>query len=376
MPFTLSEEEALIQKTVREFARQRIGLEAAQDFDRHDRFPDEPVRQAAELGLLGMTLSEDQGGAGTPPTAFALAVQELAAVCPNTAAVLAHHNAALRLLAQADEDAQAVRGAAAAGELVAILATEETHGSDKDQVGTLAEPDGDGYRITGHKSWVTSATHARHLVVLASVPEQGPAWFHVPADAAGVDVGRAESLMGLRACGLRAMYLHDVEVPAEALLVRDGPAAWRQARPWLQVGAAAAIVGCVQGASEAAFRFAEDRHQFGKPIGSFQAVSGTVTLMDTRRAAAESLLLRAAARLGEADQAPWAARAKVHCNEAGVDLTRWAIRVQGGTGFMREGGTERFARDARALQFVGEPEAVQRDVLKRHLLDIPFEPGP
>ena len=377
MPFTLSDDEQLIQQVVGEFARDQITLDGASDLDRRDRFPAEHLTAAAGLGLMGMTVGQGLGGAGTGPTAYALAIHEVAKVCVNTATVLAVHNGlGLRLLAHGDAT---VVQAAAAGEPVAVLATEEAHGSDKGTLGTEAVAEGDGYVLTGMKVWAVGAVGAKHFVVLAEAPE-GPTLFHVPADADGITLGQNEPIMGLRASGIRTVYLSGVRVPASAMLGKPGGGVQllADAQPWLQVGIAAATVGATRGAFEAAREFAQSRIQFNEPIGKYQAVSDGITEVDIQTSAGMALTLQAAAHLeaGGGEAAAWAARAKAFAIEAGIPMTRQNIRIQGGTGFMREGGTERFARDVRALQFVGEPVHMQRDVLKRHLLDIEFEASP
>ncbi len=373
MAFLLSDDEDLIAKTVAQLAA-ASGLDAAADRDRHDAFPDDLLGEAAGLGLLGMGLSAEQGGAGITPTAYAAAVMEMAAICPNTAAVLAVHNGlALRILAHGTD---AARAATTAG-VVATLATEEAHGSWKKRLGTVAVPEGDGFRITGMKVWALGAVGAKQLIALAKGPD-GPTFYLVPADAEGVTLGQPESLLGLRAAGIRTVYLSDVLVGADAVIGEPGKALeiWAEAQPWLQVGAAAAIVGATMGAFSAGKEFAADRVQFGKPIGTYQAVSDTITSIDMNVAAARALVFEAAAHLESEDAAAWAARAKAFAVEMSIAATRKVIRVQGGTGFMREGGSERFARDVRALQFIGEPVVMQKDALKRHLLDIDFGPTP
>ncbi len=385
MPYTLSDDEQLIQKTVAEFARDQVGLEAAHERDRHDTFPTEVLEAAAALGLTGMALPAEEGGAGVTPGAYALAVAAVAEVDPSLAAILAVHNGlGLRLLRTGADDLKGeVLPKAVAGEAVACLVTEEAGGSDKGRLTTVADPetgDGGGFRLNGRKSWGLAAAGAQHFVVLAHVPDAGPTLFYVPADADGVALGQNEPLLGLRAAGIRSVYFDDVAVPAEHVLGEPGQGleAYRTALPWLQVGAAAALVGATAGAFEAAARFAEDRVQFKQPIGAYQAVSDGVTSMDLQIAAARALTLEAAGRLDgdPEDAAAHAARAKAFAAETAGPMTRQAIRIQGGTGFMREGGTERFARDVRCLWFLGETPHMQRDTLKRHLLDIDYDAAP
>jgi hypothetical protein len=383
MPYHLSEDEQLIRRTVAEFARDVVTLDGAHERDRHDRFPTDILQQAAQLGLTAMSLTAEEGGAGVTPTAFAAATIEIARVDPAFAAILAAHNGmAVRLLRHGGDGVrQQALAKLAAGEAGCYLATEEAGGSDKSRLTTEAieREDGAGFRLTGRKTWGLGAAGARHFVVLAAA-EAGPTLFYVPADAAGVSLGKNEPLLGLRAAGIRTVYFDDVRLPAEARIgaAGEGQALYEAALPWLQVGVAAAIVGAIRGAFVAARDFAQSRVQFGEPIGKYQAVSDSVTAIDVQVAAAEALVLEAAGRLdGEAKEAAaHAARAKAFTADVSAALTRLAIRIQGGTGFMREGGTERFARDVRCLWFVGETPHMQRDLLKRHLLDIDFGPTP
>jgi alkylation response protein AidB-like acyl-CoA dehydrogenase len=359
VPFTLSEDEQLIQKTVREFA-QAITLDRAANYDRHDKFPADVLGDAAGLGLLGISAPGSPLGA----TALALAADELAQVCPNSAAALVAHNAAQALFAEGEALPWADGG------LAALLVAEEATGSDFSAPGTTATPTADGFLVTGQKVWGINSAVARHFLVLATVPGKGPTMLHVPTDAPGVSLGENEPLMGLRAAGIRTVYLSAVQVPASAAIGGPGGSATRlpRATTWLQLGAAAALCGCVAGGLEAAARFAEARVQFGQPIGTYQAVSDGLANIDMQLAAARALVLQASAHADGPNAAVWAARAKAFATEMAIPMTRQAIRVQGGTGFMREGGTERFARDARALQFVGQATQMQRDVLKRAVM--------
>jgi alkylation response protein AidB-like acyl-CoA dehydrogenase len=369
VPFLLSDDEVAIQKVVREFAQARVTLEAAAERDRFDKFPTEAFGQAAELGLTSL-LGADGAGA----TAFVLAMDELAQVDASLAAILAVHNAGRTAIPPGARVGTNVLS----GEPVALLFAEEATGSDLAATGTLAVPSNGGYRITGQKVWALGAQGARHLLVLATVPGQGQTMFLVPVDAAGVSLGESEPILGLRAAGIRTVYLSGVEASADQALggIGGGLAVASSSRVALQLGSAAMLCGTVAGALEAAARFAETRVQFGSPIGLYQAVSDAVAAMDSKLAAARALTLQAAAHADAADAAVWAARAKLVAADVGVAMTRQANRVQGGTGFMREGGTERFAREARVLQFLGEPAYIQKDTLKRAILDLPFPPAP
>ncbi len=352
MPFALDGDEQLIAQTVAQFAA-GYGLDTAHDWDRNDT-PSPAFAEAAGLGLLGMA-------GGVPPAAYALACLEMAKVCPSTAAMLASHTYATRLL-----EGHEARAAADAEPATALL-VEEQSGSDTARIGTTAEADGDGWRLTGRKTWVVAAPVAKHFVVLAQAPD-GPSLFHVAADAEGITVADAEALMGLRAAGIRTVYLQGTP----ATLIGESGTGLERARaerPWIKVGSAAAIVGATLGAHAASTEFANERVQFGKRIGEYQAVSDAVTEIDTQAAAARALVLEAASSLGSDGDAIRAAQAKAFANEMSIPMTRKALRIQGGTGFMREGGTERFCRDARSLWFFGETTQMHKQVLKERLLD-------
>jgi len=369
LPFARSDDEILIQKTVRQLA-QEIGLSSASDADRFDRFPQAHVDRAAELGLLAMT-----GSSGVGAAAYVLALFEMAKVCPNTAAALAIHNMALQAATvAADSAASPAVVALANGELCAWLVTEEAHGSHHESFGTTATPDGDGWLLVGQKVWVVAAVAAKHYLVMAQAP-QGPTLFWVDPTLPGITQGRNDPILGLRGAGIRTVYFSKVHVPGDRIVGKlgHGRDLLLAAQPWMQIGAAAMLAGCMAGAAEHADRFAESRIQFQKPIGTFQAVSDGVTEMDIQIEASLALTLRASGHIDKPDAAVWAARAKAFAVNAAIPMTRQAIRVMGGTGFMREGGAERFARDARALQFMGEPMAVQRDILRRHILAIDFD---
>jgi alkylation response protein AidB-like acyl-CoA dehydrogenase len=388
VPYTLSDDEQMIQKVVREFATTQVGLEKAHDEDRHDRFPEETIAAAAGLGLTGLTIPADAGGAGVTPTAFVLALYELARVDPSAAAALAVHNGlGLRCLMSAPESLRTdLLAKAIGGELVAFLATEEASGSNMANLGTTAvsPKEGGHFLMTGQKVWGIGAIAAKHFVVLANVPAtkdkpSGPTLFYVPADAEGVTLGRNEPLLGLRAAGIRTVYFSGVKVPDAQRIgeIGKGLDIMKASQPWLQVGISGVLAGCVSGALSAAAEFAGSRIQFGSPIGTYQAVSDGVATMDVQVQASLALTLAAAGHLETDEAATWAARAKAFANEMAIPMTRQAIRIQGGTGFMREGGTERFARDVRALQFVGETTQMQRDLLKRAIMpDIEYPATP
>ncbi len=369
MPFSLSDDETLMRDTIRQFAR-AWGLEKAAEADRFDRYPADAMGDAATLGLTALATPDGPGA-----TALVLALDEVAQVDPTLAACLAAHNAALACAATANHP---VAAQLAAGEIGALLVAEEASGSDALHPGTTAKEAKSGLELTGQKVWGINAAAAQHFLVLA---RQGKelSLVAVPAKAAGISIGKPDPIMGLRAAGIRTVYLSGVKAAASDLVggAGQGADAVAAGRTWLTLGSAAALCGTVAGALEAAAAFAQQRVQFGSPIATYQAVSDGITAIDVQLAAARALCLQAAGRIGQPDGAVWAARAKAFAAEMAIPMTRQAIRVQGGTGFMREGGTERFARDARALQFVGETTQMQRDVLKRAILpDVAFAPEP
>lgn len=338
MPFELSEEQELIRRTAREFADQVV-QPAAEGIDRQARFPAEVRQGLADLGFWGLAVPAEQGGAGLDLTAFAVALEELARRSASVATVLLAHNLAAR----------------AAPSWAARLASGEHLGSIVLAEGPLAARLQGGEALAGSARPVPLAGVAS--VALLPHPQGG--WAVVPKDAPGA-AWVPEATMGLRGAQLGMAVLRGTKAEraqADLAVPRS-------------LGLAAIAVGLGQSAVEESIKFAKDRVQFGKPIASFEGIRARIADMSSTIGAARALTLQAAAAADKGEPAArLAAEAKLLATEAASVGTRSAIRLHGGSGFLKDFAAERLNRDARMLPLLGGETAAQRDVAARALLE-------
>lgn len=363
-------EDDLVRKTVREFAEAKIRPHAAA-IDRNGSIPSDLFASLSELGLTSMLVPEADGGAGASTVAFCLAIEEVSRVSASLGVSLAAHNAAALVpVVESAADRSLVAALARPGVLAGLAVTEADAGSSLSNVASKLERAADGYVLDGRKTYVVNATYATHLVILAKLDGKLTA---VVAElpARGVRVGPPWDLMGLRGTGTAPVRFESVDVPAGRLLGREG-----EGRGVIEaginagrLGVAACATGLAQGAFDASLAFARDRGQFGQKIIGFEAIRSRLVRMGEAIEAMRLLTIEAAARRdGGEPYAVEAARAKVFATEAAKEWTRQAIKVHGGTGFLKDFPVERMNRDARTLSVVGGPnEAVRGFIARRSL---------
>lgn len=377
----VGEEQRALAAAVRTFARERIAPLVAAG-EREARLPRELFRELSELGVLGLTLPTDYGGAGVDAVTQVLVLEELAAVWPSLAVGLSVNNgivahSILRFGSEAQRRRWLPRLTDGSG-FGAFCLTEAGSGSDAARLRTAARPDGDGFAVFGTKAFVTSARYAPLFVVLARVgemdperPHRGVTAFVVEAGAAGVAVARAEEKMGLLASDTSSVAFDGVRVGPDAVLGAVGEG-FRVAMEGLdvgRVGIAAQAVGIARGALDLAEAHARAREQFGAPIASFQAVRLMLAQARTELDAARLLALRAAALKDAARPfGAAAAKAKLYASEAANRAVYVATQVFGGYGYIREYPVERYYRDARVTAIYEGTSEVQRMVIARELL--------
>src|SRR5260370_1219097 len=309
--FGLSEDQELLREQVRRFAEERI-RPGVQERDRAHRFPAEIVGEMGEMGLLGMLVGEEYGGAGADVLTYAIAVEELARVCAATAVTMSVSNSVCcwpiaRFGAEALK--RKVLPELAGGALGAFGLTEPGAGSDAGSLRTAARRDGDSWALSGEKAWISNAGFARWYVVVArtgpTAGKRGMTAFVVPADAPGFAVGQPEEKLGLRASRTAPIHLNDCRVPAENVLGSPGQG-FKIALATLdhsRIGIAAQSVGIHQRALQPAGAYARARVQFGVPIARHQAIRFRIPEMATELAAAPPLTWRAALAAGDAGAA-------------------------------------------------------------------------
>jgi len=376
--FALSEEQAMLQDMVRKFAQDELAPRAAA-YDRNCDFPWDNVKEMAELGLMGVSVPTEYGGAGMDTTAYTIVIEEISKACASTGVIAAVQNSLvnfplLKFGTEAQKEKYLKR--TAAGELVgAYSLTEPGSGSDAVAMQTRARKEGDKYILNGTKVFVTNATGASLFIVYATLdPElksRGVCAFIIEKDFPGFKVGRHEEMLGVRASGTCELILDNCEVPAENLPGAEGEG-FKIALATLDVGRlgiAAQAIGIAQACLEYCIGYTNERKQFGKPISSFQLIQNKLVEMAVNLDAARLLLWRAA-WLRDSGQkfTKEASMAKFFAAESAMKAGVEAVQALGGYGYTKDYPVERFFRDAKITQIYEGTAEVQKIVIARHLL--------
>ncbi|MFL6292954.1 MAG: acyl-CoA dehydrogenase family protein [Thermoanaerobaculia bacterium] len=377
MDFGFTEDQQLIREQVHRFAVERIQPGAAER-DREHRFPVDIFEEMGELGLLGMLVPEEYGGAGMDALSYLLAVEEVSRVDPAVAVTMSVTNSVCCwpiVRFGSEELKRRVLPQLASGEVVGGFGlTEPGAGSDAGSLKTTARRDGDFWVLDGEKAWITNAGYAKYFVVVARTnPEAGKRGLSaivVPSDAPGFSVGQPEEKMGLRSSRTAQIYFNGCRVPAGNLLGREGQG-FKIALATLdhsRIGIAAQAVGIHQRALELAVQYAKDRHQFGVPIAKHQAIQFKIAQIATELAAAR-VLTYAAAALDHTPQAGrLAAQAKLYASEAANRACQESLQLHGGNGFHEDYEISRLYRDVRVTTIYEGTSEMQRLVIARQLL--------
>ena len=378
MPFHLSSDQDLIRKTVRELVEDIRG-KPAEHIDRAREFPREHLAKLAQLGLLGMLVPAEKGGAGTDAVSFAVAVEEVARASGTLGLVLNNANAYGTFpIARAGSDdvvANVLPSLVTGEKLAAWALTEPNAGSDWTGVTTRARRDeAVGYVLNGIKSFVVGAPDAAYFVVFAKVPTtEGLTAFLVPADAPGVMVAPREASMTMRGSDMAQVFFKDVNVPVAHRLGEEGSGLdlARECQTLAGMGGAAIAVGLMQAAFEDSVDYSGTREQFRLPIKRFQAIQFLVADMEVKLRASRLLTLAAADKhdRGE-DAAADVAAAKLFAGEASKFVTQKALRIHGGTGFMRDLPVERYNRDARSTSIYAGTAEAERTLIAAQALKL------
>jgi alkylation response protein AidB-like acyl-CoA dehydrogenase len=376
--FEPDEHQRLVQETARKYAQESLAKVAAQ-LDREGRFPAEQLRELADLGMMGVNVPEEYGGAAAGAFAYALAMIEIAQGCASTAVTMAVTNMVAETIVRFGTPEQRRRyvpeltsGRFAAG---SFGLSEPSGGSDAAALRTRARRDGAGWVLNGEKQWITSGDRAGVIIVWARTQpgkgSRGISAFLVEGGQPGLRVGKHEDKMGLRASTTVSLAFEDMRLRGDQLLGEEGhgfPIAMA-ALDGGRIGIAAQAVGIATAALRASVRYAKERRAFGQPIGEFQAIRFMLADCDTRTEAARLLALQAA-RLKEGGR-PFSregSMAKLFATEAANHVCDVAVQVHGGYGYIDEFPVERHYRDVRASTLYEGTSEVQRLVISREVL--------
>jgi hypothetical protein len=366
-----------IRDMARKFADEAVRPKA-EALDRDERFPQELYQRMGELGLFGITVPSELGGAGLDSYAYAIVMEELSrgyASVADQCGVVELIGTLLSRYGSASQQAKWIPEIVSVRKFVSYCISESEAGSDVGGIKTTAVRDGDGWRLNGGKIWIHNAPVADVGFVLArtdpSAGNRGMSIFIVPLDAAGVSRGPKEHKMGQRASQVGALYFDNVALPQDSLLGDEGRGfhMMMSALEKGRVGIAALAVGIAQAGLEAALEYTQTRKQFGQPLAANQGLQWMLADMVKEITAARSLVHRAAVLIDNGEPANAACSiAKCFAGDMVVAQTANAVQMFGGSGYIRGFEVERLYRDAKICQIYEGTQQIQRTVIARELL--------
>jgi butyryl-CoA dehydrogenase len=381
MDFELSEDQALLQASVREFAEEVVRPRAAR-IDQTGEFPKDVFFESGKLGLAGVSVPVEHGGSGMDVVSYAIVIEEISRVCANTGVILSVNNSLvcdpIEKYGNDDQKKRFLQPLARGEKLGCFALTEPDAGSDAANQKTRAVRDGGSYRISGQKVFITCGQAADVCLLFAMTnPEKkarGISAFLVDAETPGFDRSRHQVKLGVNASGTVEIFLTDVVVPVENRLGEEGDG-FKIALSTLdggRIGIAAQAVGIATEALEAAIAYAKQRRAFGKPIADFQVIRFYLADMATELDAARLLTRRAAAAKDMANLTGGrygleAAVAKLYAAEMAQRVTTKALQIHGGYGYTKEYPVERNFRDARITEIYEGTSEIHRLIIAREI---------
>ncbi len=378
MNYGLTEQQLMIQDLCRQIAQEKIKPVRAH-YDETGEFPHEIFKIFAESNLCGLYIEEKYAGLGGGVMDLCVAVEELSKVCSGIAlsvAATALGTFPIMLHGTPEQKEKYLPRIAQGQALAAFALTEANAGSDAGAIATSAVRDGDDYILNGTKQWITNGGEADIYTVIAKTDKargaRGASAFIVEKDMPGFSFGKKENKMGIRASSTRELIFQDCRVPRANLLAREGMGfivamkTLDMSRP----GVAAQALGIAAGALDEAVRYSRERHQFGKPINSFQGMQFLLADMATQVEAARALVYQAARLIdsGAKDITKISAMCKLFASDTAMRVTTDAVQVFGGYGYMKEYPVEKMMRDAKITQIYEGTNQIQREVIGLSLI--------
>ena len=379
MKLELNDQQKMIQKMVREFAEKHVAPIAA-ELDKKEEYPHKTLKEMAKLGLLGIIIPPDYGGAGLDTISYAIVIEEISRKCASTGVVTSVHNSLVAwpiLKYGTEEQKKKYLPILAKGEKIGAFAgTEPNAGSDLGAMQTIAKLKSDKYLINGDKTFITSGPEAGIIIVFAVTNKEagakGISAFIVENTFKGYKVGSIFEKLGINASKTSELIFEDMEVPKENLLGKEGEG-FKIALSTLdsgRIGIAAQAVGIAQAALDESIQYSKQRQQFGRPIANFQAIQWMIADIATRVEASRWLVYNAAYAKDNAEGrfSKEAAMAKLFASETAVDAAIKAVQIHGGYGYTKEYTVERLFRDSKITEIYEGTSEVQRLVISASLL--------
>ncbi|GAB7086353.1 acyl-CoA dehydrogenase [Marinifilum fragile] len=378
MDFSLTKEQVLFQQMIKDFAEREVKPLAA-EVDEQERFPIETVEKMAKIGIMGIPIPKQYGGAGGNNVMYSMAVEELSAVCATTGVIVSAHTslcAAPIMENGTEEQKQKYLPKLASGEWIGAFGlTEPNAGTDAAGQQTTAIEDGDNYIINGSKIFITNAEYAHVYVIFAMTDKskgtRGISAFIIEKGTPGFSIGKKEKKMGIRGSATCELIFENVVLPKENLLgkLNKGFGIAMKTLDGGRIGIAAQALGIAQGAINETVRYVKERKQFGRPISGFQNTQFQLADMNTKTEASRMLVRKAANKKDQ--KVPYsvdAAMCKLYAAETAMEVTNKAVQLHGGYGYTREYPVERMMRDAKITEIYEGTSEVQRMVISANML--------
>ncbi|MFQ3319732.1 MAG: acyl-CoA dehydrogenase [Natronomonas sp.] len=379
MDFELTDAQQQIREEVRRFAENEI-IPVATEYDRKEKAPLELIEKGAEMGLTGAQIPLDYGGAGYDMLDTAIIVEELYAADPGIAGSILGTAFGSEAITAFGTEAQKEQWLPdlASGDAICGSAISEPHaGSDVSSISTRAEKDGDEYVINGNKMWITNGSIGDFFVVLCKTDSDAEGRYNgfsqiiVESDRDGFESDKITGKMGIRASDTAELILDNVRVPEENLIGSEGAGFLQQMQFFdeTRTQVAAQGVGIAKGANRRALDYAQEREQFGQPIGDFQAIQHKLAEMHTETEAARQLTYKSAWSVENKDEqlTMLASMAKEYASRIAVRCANECVQIHGGSGYVDDFDAERFYRDAKITQIYEGTSEIQKNIIAREL---------
>jgi len=374
----INKEHEEFRQKIREFAEAEIEPKSSL-LDESGEFPFDTMKKLGEMGILGMVVPKEYGGAGYDTLSYSIAVEEISRVCGSTGITVAAHNSLglypIYLFGNEEQKRKHIPPLAKGEKLGSFGLTEPGAGSDAAGTKTTAVLDGDFYVVNGSKCFITNASVGKTFVFTAMTDKakgyKGISSFILEKGMKGFTIGKKENKMGLRGSDTATLIFEDLKIPRENLLGKEGEG-FKQFMIILdggRISIGAMALGIAQGAFDKALKYAKKREQFGQPIASFQALQWKLADMATQIEAARHLIYHASWLKDKGERfIKESAMAKLYASEVGRFVTYQAIQILGGYGYLSKYPLERYMRDVKLCEIGEGTSEIQRLIIARELL--------
>lgn len=378
MNFLLSEEQLMLKEMVAKFAKEKVAPNAS-EYEKQHKFPAEAIKEAGELGLMGVAYPDEYGGAGMDFVSYMLAVEEISRWCASTGVIVSAHSSLvcdpIYRFGTEEQKKKYLPDLLSGNKIGSFSLTEAGAGSDAGATKTTAVLEGDEWVLNGSKLFATNGVEAEVFILIASTdPGQktrGVSAFIVDKDTPGYSIGKVEKKLGIKSSSTAEIILENVRVPKENLLgeLNKGFKVAMVTLDGGRLGIASQALGIARACIEDSVKYAKERNQFGQPIANFQAIQWMLADMQTEYDAAWMMTWKASAMKDKGIPYSFeSAQAKLKASEVANFCATKAVQIHGGYGYVEDFNVERYFRDAKITELYEGTSEIQRLVIARQLL--------